>query len=384
MTISQQIIVLNVAGELDGSFQVSGVFWLVTPANDVVANPLLRSEVPNILVSDLAYLRAGTNIEVPFNTQTFLSTGGTFPPGTTLAAVQTALQAQYTVVQNQLNTTNPVLSNLIETSYNGTSWTSYAGVAPPEYLLGNLVNVSTTLDFRMAVAIGLLPSVISGHTTGYVAATSTGITNVRASTYVPQTSQGQRSLVSTSSLDTSSGIGAQKITINYLNNSLQLLQDTVTLNGTTAVNTNATDIQFVENMVVLTSGTDLTNEGTVSMMTGLAGAGTVMAAINAFDGATFYAHHYVPSGVTCYITKNTGSGTLAVGRSYLTVGGDPRTTAPKLQIGDIVVHLAGGTEDHEYDTPIVVVGPNYVLAVENPVSAVASNTAYASFDWMQV
>ena len=222
-----------------------------------------------------------------------------------------------------------------------------------------------------------------GRSVGYVAAASTGNTNVRASTYVPQTSAAQRSLVSSSTLDAAAGAGAQTITIYYLNNSMVAKTDTVTLNGTTAVNTNQTDIQFIEKMVVATCGTDLINEGNITMMSGLAGAGSAMASINALDGSTFYAHHYVPAGVTCYISKNTGSGILAVGRSFLTQAGDPRTTSPKLQLGDIVVHLAGATEDHEYDCPLVVPGPNYILAVENPVTAVANNVAYASFDWIQ-
>jgi hypothetical protein len=384
MPASQQIVVLNVAGQLDGSFQVSGVFWLVTPTNNVVPNPLVRSLVANITVSDLSALRAGTTLEVPFNTTGFLSNAGSFPPGTTLATVQSALQAQYTVVQNQLNTTNTPLANLVETSYNGTSWAAYGGVASPTYLLGNLVNVSTTLDFRVAIALGLLPGVIVGHSTGYVLAATAANTFVRASTYVPQTSQGQRSLVSSSALDTSGGAGAQTITINYLNSSMQLKQDVVTLNGTTAVNTNATDIQFLESMVVATCGTDRVNQGVVTMMTGLAGAGTAMASINATEGSTFYAHHYVPAGVTCYVTKATGSGTLAVGKSYLTTYGDPRTTTtPILQAGDIIVHLAGATEDHGYDTPMPIVGPNYILAAEFPVTAVSGNDAYASFDWFQ-
>lgn len=246
--------------------------------------------------------------------------------------------------------------------------------------------LTTTMDQGWGFATGILAdgNQAFGRSVGYVAAaTLNTVTNVRATTYVPQASAAQRSLVSSSASDAAAGTGARTVTINYLNNSMVLKQDTVTLNGTTPVNTNATDIQFIESMVVATCGSNLANVGTITMDAGTGGTGGAMASIAIADNATFYAHHYVPAGVTCYINKHTGAGTLASGRTYMVTFGDPRSTVPVQQIGDIIIHLAGGSEDHEYEVPLAVPGPNYILMRENPVASATGNLAYTSFDWIQ-
>lgn len=240
-------------------------------------------------------------------------------------------------------------------------------------------------EFDEAVAMGALPSnVIVGRATGYVAApTLNTYYSVLSATYIPQTSAAQRSVKSSSANDAANGTGARTLTINYLNNSMVLKQDTVTLNGTTAVDTNVIDIQFIESMIIASCGTGLLNAGNITMMTGLAGAGATMAQINLAENQTFYVHHYVPVGVSCYVRKHTGAGSLSVGRAFLEHTGDPRATLPTLQIGDIIVHSGGFTEDHEYDVPLVVVGPDRILALEFPVASNASNYSYASFDYSQ-
>ena len=163
-----------------------------------------------------------------------------------------------------------------------------------------------------------------------------------------------------------------------------LQQEVVTLNGTTAVNTVSTTIQFIESITVTTTGTGRVNAGTISLFTATGGGGSAFASIATGDNSTFYAHHYVPPGVSCYIIKHTGAASLAVGATFMTTAGDPRTTTtPIVQAGDIIVHLAGGTEDHEYEVPLVIPGPNFISMIETPVTSVASNKAYASFDWVQ-
>ena len=248
----------------------------------------------------------------------------------------------------------------------------------------NRLNTMPVADLETMAMLGLIPGCVAGRANGYALAGTTSQFNVRGSTYAPQASALQRSVKSSDARDTAAGTGARTVTINYLNNSMVLKQDTVTLNGTTPVNTNATDIQFIESIVVATCGTDLVNDGNVQLMTGLAGAGSVMAQMNSSDNSTFYAHHYVPAGVTCYILKNTGAGTLVVGKTWMNRTGDPRSTGlPVLQIGDTIIHSAGFTEDHDYKVEIAVAGPDYIYCKEQPVTANASNFAFASFDFMQ-
>jgi hypothetical protein len=228
-------------------------------------------------------------------------------------------------------------------------------------------------------------SVFTGRSLGYVAAATLNTpTYIRATTYTSGTTAVQRSLVSTSSSDGPSGTGALTVTINYLNGSMVLKQDTVTLNGLTAVNTNQTDIQFIESMVVATSGSNLSNVGTVTMMSGTAGGGSAMASMAVGDSATFYAHHYVPAGLSCYIIKHTGCGTLAAGRTYMIHTGSPlAANLPLIQTGDIIAHLAGGSEDHEYIVPLVIQGPDLIIMRTNPIASATGNFEYGSFDWVQ-
>lgn len=245
--------------------------------------------------------------------------------------------------------------------------------------------VTTEFEFALAAFPATFLGAIAGRSVGYVvAATLNTPVAVRATTFAQQSSQAQRSIVSTSASDAPAGTGALTVTINYLDSSMVSHSETVTLNGITAVNTVGTNIQFIESIVVATCGSNLANVGTINLMTATAGGGSIMAAIAISDNSTFYAHHYVPAGVTCFIRKHTGSGTLASGRSYMVVMGDPRATnLPILQAGDIIIHLAGGSEDHEYETPIVVTGPNLIVMRENPVATAAGNLAYTSMDWVQ-
>jgi hypothetical protein len=247
--------------------------------------------------------------------------------------------------------------------------------------------IQPAMDAAWAMATGQISDTNSaiGRAVGYATAATANVTvAVRASTYAPQAAQAQRSIVSTSASDGGAGTGALTVVITYLDNAMALHTETVTLNGTTAVNTVGTNIQFIESIVVATTGSNLANVGTINLMTGLAGAGSIMAQINVGDNSTFYAHHYVPAGVTCYLLKHTGAGTGAVGRTLMVRTGDPRVTnLPTIQVGDIIIHLAGGTEDHEYRVPLGIVGPDLIILRENPVATAAGNLAYGSFDWLQ-
>jgi hypothetical protein len=248
----------------------------------------------------------------------------------------------------------------------------------------NKLNTISVATFETMATLGLIPNAISARVNGYVIAAAAASISVRAATYVPQGTDAQRSIKSSSALDTAAGTGCRTVVINYLNTAMALKQDTVVLNGVTAVNTNATDIRFIESMVCATTGTDLTNDGNIQLFTGLAGAGSVMAQMNVSDGATFYDHHYVPAGVTCYVISATGGATLAAGRVFLSRTGDPRATnLPFLQIGDIAIHAPATSVDHSYVVPLAVPGPDLIIGRETPLTAVANNLAFGSFDYIQ-
>ncbi len=222
-----------------------------------------------------------------------------------------------------------------------------------------------------------------GRAQGYVSTSATSGKAIRATSYTPQGANAQRSVNSTSTLDTSLGTGAQTVTINYLDTSFVLRSETVTLNGTTAVNTTATNIAFIESIVVATVGSLGGNQGTIQVWTGTGGAGSVWGSIAAQDNQTFWAHHYVPSGVTCYILSMTCGATVVAGQTNINHFGNPLSTnLPELQIGVTLVHVAAGTWDHQFLVPISVTGPDLILLTERPVSSTAS-TALAGFEFIQ-
>lgn len=238
----------------------------------------------------------------------------------------------------------------------------------------------TTDASSFATIIGVLNT---GRAQGYVGTSATSGVAIRATAYAPQGTNAQRSIKSTSVNDTSAGTGAQTVTINYLDTSFVQHSETVTLNGTTAVNTVGTNIAFIENMVVATVGSGGGNAGTIQILTATAGGGSVWGSIAAGDNQTFWAHHYVPAGLTCYILGFIGGGTATAGQTILNHFGNPLSSnLPELQIGMTIVHLAGSSFEHTFEVPLAVAGPDLLLLVERPV-AVTASTAVAGFEYIQ-
>src|SRR5579863_7019322 len=134
------------------------------------------------------------------------------------------------------------------------------------------VEVDTIIDPILAFAMGLYPGQTSGLSAGYVSTSATSGVAIMASTYTPQSSNAQRSVVSTSTHDASAGTGAQKVLVTYLNVAMGSYEtETITMNGTTAVNTVGTDYCFIESMKVTQIGTGGGNLGTINFMTTTAG-----------------------------------------------------------------------------------------------------------------
>lgn len=246
-------------------------------------------------------------------------------------------------------------------------------------------NSLTVVEAGWALAFGIVGSATSlaGRATGYVGTSAKTSVAVRATAYIPQGTNSQRSIKSTSVNDASGGTGAQQVIINYLDTNFINYSETVTLNGTTAVNTVGTNIAFIENMVVASVGTDGGNDGTINLYTATAGGGSIWASIAVSDNQTFWAHHYVPSNVNCYITAINGSALVTVGQINMQHSGNPLSTnIPQLQIGPTLVHLAGGAEDHYFQTPLVVPGPDLIWLNATP-HAITADTSYGFFTYIQ-
>lgn len=368
--MTNQITILNSATSPDGSFYVTACFWLIAPSNEIIPLPTFTSQNQNVDSATLLALRLGTLVEQIY-------TSGLYISGTTQAAVQSDLQTQYTAAQTALNNTNPPIASLIGRAYDGASWTT---PAPASFFL----RVPQIIETDWGIAMNLIPGGTFGRPTGYTATSATSGKAIRATTYTPQGANAQRSINSTSASDSSASTGARTILLTYLNTSFVLKTEIITLNGTTAVNTVGTDIAFVESLQVMSVGTQGGgNVGTIQLWTNTGGTGPIWASIAASDNVTYYAHHYVPTGVTCYIINAHGGSTATAGAFTLNRSGNPLTvTSPQVGVGGTFPYLAAGSEDHNYRIPIPIIGPDFVWLVTRPNTATAS-TSYGTFEYVQ-
>jgi hypothetical protein len=237
-----------------------------------------------------------------------------------------------------------------------------------------------------AAAFGLLPGVNSGTVNGYVATSSTNIVPVRSTLYTAPAAAAQRSVSSSSANDTSAGTGARTILITYYDGTMSGPKTTsVTLNGTTAVATTATDIQFIERIEVITVGSTGINAGAISLFVNTSGGGGTIGSIVAGDNATFWGHHYVAAGKTAYLLGIRCSAFTTNGIAFAFATGSPLTA--NLAYKNITGSIRYGsgnmiTSDYEWDIPLVVVGPNLIYAACKPDLLTASTTL-ASFDYFE-
>lgn len=194
---------------------------------------------------------------------------------------------------------------------------------------------------------------------------------IRATTYNEQTTGAQRSVSSSNANDTSAGTGARTILLTYYTSAgVGPLTETVTLNGTTAVNTVATDICFIESMRVLTAGSVGTNVGVITLFVATAGGGGTLGSIGvgtivsgSGDGRTLWAHHYIPTATICNITG------IAVGASQpATFHLKSRALAVANASEVIISGLTTTTAAFQraYGSPVTVTGPARLLAYGVP------------------
>lgn len=134
---------------------------------------------------------------------------------------------------------------------------------------------------------------------GNLTATSTNEVLVSARTYTQLSSQRQCSVQSTSNSDKdSTASGARQVRITYLDSNYVLKSEDVLTNGTTKVNTVATDIRFIERFEVIKGVAAI---GAIQLMDGTGGGANEFCGIAAGTTDAFLCHHYVPTGARAWI-----------------------------------------------------------------------------------
>jgi hypothetical protein len=171
------------------------------------------------------------------------------------------------------------------------------------------------------------PGVLSELIWGEVVSGGPNLVAVRETAYTEPASAAQRSIASSSANDTSAGTGARTVKITYFDDTLaNRLTETVTLNGTTAVNTVATNIRFIERIEVLTSGSANENVGTITLYGSTGGGGGTVGTIAATKRRTNWAHHYVPAGKVLFLASMNGGAKIKEGGRLFGQAKDPTSS----------------------------------------------------------
>lgn len=223
---------------------------------------------------------------------------------------------------------------------------------------------------------------------GYVNTAAVTRVPVRRTAYTEQTTNAKRSIASSSANDTAAGTGARTVTITYLDSTgAGPFTETLTLNGVSYVNTVATNICYIEHVMVVTAGSTGSNVGVLTLKAATAGGGATIGTINATDNQTLWAHHYIPTGKICNITgiscghngTTVGSGALfTLNAKYITV-----TNAVDMQISDFVrLYGQSSTFSRVYNSPLKITGPARINTYVTPETS--SATIYrGAFDFFE-
>lgn len=304
--------------------------------------------------------------------------GGT--DGTVIGNSSDALKTTNTSLGSPTGGASGTSSTLAGAIFNGTL---------PSLTDGQQVSLQVDSNGRLITNASILPTTAAKFSFGDVAtAATTADQVVRRTTYTEQTTNATRSIASASANDTAAGTGARTVVITYLDQTgAGPFTTTVTLNGTSYVNTSVNDICFIEHIKVATVGSGGSNAGVLTLKAGTGGGGATIGTINAGNNQTFWAHHYVPTGKTSYISGfsvNNSSTVTGAGAVFILRAQNPTSTnSPNVQISDFnrLYGQASSTNTRTYLSPIQVAGPARITAYVTPESS-TSITQRASFDYI--
>jgi hypothetical protein len=211
---------------------------------------------------------------------------------------------------------------------------------------------------------------------------------VQRTPYTEQTSNAQRSIVSASANDTAAGTGARTVLLTYFTaTGTGPFTETITLNGTTPVNTVSTTICYIEHLTVVTAGSTGSNVGILSLKAATAGGGATIVTMAATTNQLLMPVHYVSVGKTCAVSgiSCAHNGTTVGSGALFTLNFKPLlvTNSVEIQVSDFV-RLYGQTStfSRTYQSPIKVSGFGRLQMYVTPETA--STTIYrASFDFSE-
>ena len=215
---------------------------------------------------------------------------------------------------------------------------------------------------------------------GQVTTASASRVPVEATGYTEQTSGAQRSVKSGSANDTAAGTGVRTVRIVYytLSSAGKIsgpFAEVVTMNGTTAVPTVATNIALIESITAFAVGSGGVAAGVIALYDDAAGAGSIFCSIAAGATRTLLAHHYVASGAQCQVSDLEVSGGDAAAATFEIVAKNYVTGVEQPIAGTIACPNTGS---RGVSVGMPVAGPARVRAMVTPANT-NSQVSSASF-----
>lgn len=218
---------------------------------------------------------------------------------------------------------------------------------------------------------------LAGSNLGKVTTAATTEVVIRDSIYLERSVGSRWSVVSTSLLDngTIPNTGAHVMRIKYYTLSSGTISgpfiEDVTLNGTTAVNTVATNLCYLEVAEVINAGSTGLNQGNINFYDNINATGTNFAQIKLQERMTFYGHHYIPSGKTCCINSLSVSSTATTGNNPLfriRYNNPAVSTSSQRVLLKVSAQGSVNTLHINYDNPKIVTGPAVITSYVLPTN----------------
>lgn len=201
---------------------------------------------------------------------------------------------------------------------------------------------------------------------------------------IPPAGGVQLTISSTSTSDSSIGTGARTLKIVYLDNLLIEQSEIITLSGTVAVNTIATNIRFIQNIYILTAGTARAAVGTVSF----SHTGTTYAILEAGGRRLAATPRMIPSGHNLYIASfiagaasGNATANCQIKLSSTFFGGSDLTSSFILQ-PFCNASLQDNIVTHTFVSPIGPIPQGCIVAMEATTDKAAIITG-SFFGWLE-
>lgn len=201
---------------------------------------------------------------------------------------------------------------------------------------------------------------------------------------IPADAGEQMTVVSTSIQDGVGGTGVRTLGIRYIDADGTVKNETVTMNGTTPVNTVATNIRFVQELHTITAGSNNLSIGTITIYkTG--SALTVYNTIQPETNQSLNTARMVPAGKVCLLWKfNASAGGGKAADIRIRATSHKGVLYPRLfHFKDNVMLLDNGT-DRDYRTPRVFPAFTIIKVTAYSVAAVGGANVQASWEGLLI